>query len=290
MKRVFNNNGNTRITNSSSPVTTIRPENKWFSLNLRELWAYRELLYFLTWRDIKVRYKQTIIGFLWAVLQPVLMTLIFTLFFNLLARVSSGDVPYALFVFTAMTPWNLFANGVTRASNSLIYDAALIQKVYFPRMISPMASILSPLIDFFFTFLVLIGLMFVFGYHPLPYMLAVIPLLGLILMFALGIGLWLAALNVEFRDIGYIVPFLVQCLFFASPIIYSSTMVPERFRLAYGLINPMSGIIEGFRWAVLHTNIPSIPMMFASSAIILFILLTGIFYFRYREKAFADVV
>jgi lipopolysaccharide transport system permease protein len=274
-----------------TPMVSIRPQTRWFSFNLKELWAYRELLYFLTWRDIKVRYKQTIIGFAWAILQPALMTLIFTLFFNRLAGINSPEgIPYALFIFTAMTPWNLFASGVTRASNSLIYDAALIQKVYFPRLISPLASILSPLLDFLFTFIVLIGLMIVFGYVPLIYMLGVLPLLGLILMFALGVGLWLAALNVEFRDVGYIVPFLVQCLFFASPVIYSSSIIPEKYRLAYGLINPMSGIVEGFRWAILHTAIPSIPMMFASTVIIVFILITGIFYFRFREKAFADVV
>jgi lipopolysaccharide transport system permease protein len=272
------------------PVVSIRPQSKWFSLNLREIWNYRELLYFLTWRDIKVRYKQTIIGFAWAILQPALMTLIFTLFFGILGAFKSEGVPYALFNFAAMTPWTLFSSGVTRASNSLIYDSALIQKVYFPRLISPLASILSPLIDFLFTFIVLLGVMLFYGYHPLLYMFAIIPLICLILAFALGVGLWLSALNVEFRDIGYIVPFLVQCLFFASPVIYSSTIVPERFRLAYGLLNPMSGLIEGFRWATLHTNIPSIPMMFASAAIIFFILVTGILYFRMREKAFADVV
>jgi lipopolysaccharide transport system permease protein len=272
------------------PVVAIRPQPRWLSLNFREIWAYRELLYFLTWRDIKVRYKQTIIGFLWAILQPALMTLIFVLFFNILAKVSSGETPYALFVFAAMTPWNLFSGGVTRASNSLIYDAALIQKVYFPRLISPLASILSPLIDFLFTFIVFIVLMLVYGYVPQWYMIFLIPLLGLILAFSLGIGLWLAALNIEYRDIGYIVPFLIQCLFFASPVVYSSTLIPERFRLAYGLLNPMSGIIEGFRWATIHTAIPSIPMLAASTVIIFVILITGIFYFRFREKAFADVV
>jgi len=204
--------------------------------------------------------------------------------------VSSEGVPYALFIFAAMTPWNLFSGGVTRASNSLIYDAALIQKVYFPRLISPFASILSPLIDFLFTFIVFIVLMLVYGYVPQWYMIFLIPLLGLILAFSLGIGLWLAALNVEFRDIGYIVPFLIQCLFFASPVIYSSTIIPPEFRLAYGLLNPMSGIIEGFRWATIHTAIPSIPMLAASTIIIVFILVTGILYFRLREKAFADVV
>jgi lipopolysaccharide transport system permease protein len=271
-------------------VTLIRPSSGWIPLNVREIWAHRELLYFLTWRDIKVRYKQTVIGLAWVLLQPALMTLIFTLFFGILASMPSEGVPYVLFIFSALVPWNLFSSGVTRASNSLIYDAALIQKVYFPRLISPLASILSPLIDFLFTYIVLIGIMLVYGYMPLPVMLAVIPLLFLLLMLALGLGLWLAAINVEYRDVSYIVPLLVQLLFFASPIIYPATIVPARFQLAYGLLNPMSGIIEGFRWATIHTAIPSIPLMFASLVIILFILVTGIMYFRFREKAFADIV
>ena len=254
------------------------------------MWAYRELLYFLTWRDIKVRYKQTVIGFAWVILQPALMTLIMTLFFGKLGAMPSEGVPYALFIFAALIPWNLFAGGVTRASSSLISDAALIQKVYFPRLLSPLASILSPLIDYLFTFVVLIGVMLFFGYTPQLVMFFVIPLLGLLLMFSLGIGLWFAAINVEFRDVNSIVPVLIQLLFFASPVIYPSSFVPAQYQVAYGLINPMSGIIEGFRWATLHTKIPSIPLMAASTAIIFVVLLSGILYFRHSERAFADVV
>lgn len=272
------------------PVTVIRPQSGRFSAYLREMWDHRELLYFLTWRDIKVRYKQTIIGFAWVILQPALMTLIFTLFFGILAALPSQGVPYSLFIFSAMVPWNLFASGVTRASASLLADAGLIQKVYFPRLISPLASILSPLLDFLFTLVILIGMMFFFHYPPKIYMLGMIPLLLLLLMFSLGVGLWLAAINVEFRDVNYVVPFLVQCLFFASPVIYPASFVPRRFQLAYGLINPMSGVIEGFRWATVHTARPSIPLMTASAVIIFVVLITGIMYFRFREKAFADVV
>jgi lipopolysaccharide transport system permease protein len=271
------------------PVTLIQPQKGWIWVNLRELWAYRELLYFLTWRDIKVRYKQTVIGFSWAIMQPLLMTLIFTLFFGILAAIPSQGIPYALFTFTALVPWTFFANGVTRASGSLIYDAALLQKVYFPRLLLPLAGILSPLLDFFFAFLVLIGLMIFYGYAPGLAMLALVPFLLLAVMFTLAIGLWLAALNVEYRDIGQIVPFLVQLLFFASPVIYPSSFVPARFQMAYGLLNPMSGVIEGFRWAILGTKPPGL-LMLASAGIIVILLVSGVFYFRYREKAFADVV
>jgi lipopolysaccharide transport system permease protein len=275
---------------AAAPTVVIRPSGSGFSLNLREVWASRELLYYLTWRDMKIRYKQTIIGVAWAILHPALMTLIFTLFFGMLMQVPSQGVPYPIFIFAALTPWNLFSSGVSRASNSLLNDAGLIQKVYFPRLVSPLSSILSPLIDFGFSFIVLIGLMLAYGYTPPAVIWGVIPLLGLLLMFALGVGLWFAAMNVEYRDVGYIVPVLLQLLFFASPVIYSGSLVPERFRVAYGLLNPMSGIIEGFRWATLHTAIPSIPMMVASTVIVGVVLLSGMFYFRHREKAFADVV
>ncbi len=272
-----------------TPIVAIRPQTKWISINFHEIWAYRELLYFLTWRDIKVRYKQTIIGFAWAILQPLLMALIFWLFFGILAKIPSEGIPYMLFTYTALVPWTLFSNGVTRAANSLIYDAALIQKVYFPRLISPTAGILSPLVDFIFAFIVMIIVMLIYGYVPGFTMLAIIPFLILTIMLTLGIGFWLSAINVEFRDVGQIVPFLIQLLFFASPVIYSSSFVPVRFQIAYGLLNPMSGIIEGFRWAVLGTEPPSV-LMIASTAIIVFILVTGTYYFRYREKIFADVV
>jgi lipopolysaccharide transport system permease protein len=278
-----------KVSAPATPVTVIRPLKGWIPINLRELWAYRELLYFLTWRDIKVRYKQTLIGLAWAVIQPLLMMIVFSLFFGTLAKVPSEGIPYPLFNYAALLPWTLFANGVTRASNSLVQDANLIQKVYFPRLLMPLSSILSPLVDFAIAFVVLFGLMFYFGYYPHVTMLWVLVLLLLELMLALGVGLWLSAINVEYRDVGYVVPFLIQLLLFASPVIYPSSFLPERFQTAYGLINPMSGIIEGFRWAILGTEPPS-HLIFASVAIIIVVLISGAFYFRRREKAFADVV
>jgi lipopolysaccharide transport system permease protein len=250
---------------------------------------YRELLYFLTWRDIKVRYKQTVIGLAWAILQPVLMMVVFSLFFGGLAKIPSGDIPYPLFSYAALLPWTLFANGVTRAGNSLLADANLIQKVYFPRLILPISGILSPLVEFIISFFILIGLMFYFGYAPSIMMLWLVVFLLLELMLTIGVGMWIAAINVEYRDLNYITPFMLQLLLYSSPVIYSSSFVPERFQAAYGLLNPMSGIIEGFRWAILGTEPPS-PLIFASGTIIIVILISGLFYFRHREKAFADII
>ena len=275
------------ITGASAIV--IRPPGRWKSLNLRELWAYRELLYFFIWRDIKVRYKQTIVGFAWAIIQPVFMMVVFSLFFGILAKIPSGDVPYPLFNYAALLPWTLFANGVTRSSNSLVQDVNLVQKIYFPRLLMPISGILSPLVDFVIAFIILIGLMLYFGYFPGFLMLLVIPLTILELMLATGIGLWLSAINVQYRDVGYLIPFLIQLLLFASPVIYSSSFVPPRFQAAYGLLNPMSGIIEAFRWAILGTTPPGY-LIVASVGIIIIILISGIFYFQRRERIFADVV
>jgi len=274
---------------NSLPTVMIRPEGRLPRLNLKELWAYRELLYFLTWRDIKVRYKQTVVGFAWAILQPVFMMIVFSLFFGTLANVPSENIPYPLFSYAAVLPWTLFASAITRSSNSLVQDANIIQKVYFPRLLMPLASILSPLVDFAIAFVILIGLMLYFAYYPGLTMLWILPFLLLELMLALGLGLWLSAINVEFRDVAYAVPFLIQLGLFASPVVYATSFVPARFQTAYGLINPMAGIIEGFRWAILGTKPPSY-LLIASSAIIIVILISGIFYFRSREKAFADVV
>jgi len=270
-------------------VTTIRPPKGWVPIDLKELWASRELLYFLIWRDIKIRYKQTVLGFAWAIIQPVVMMVVFSLFFGTLIKVPSENVPYPLFSYSALVPWTLFANGVTRASNSLIQDANIIRKVYFPKLLLPLSGVLSPLVDFFIAFVVLIGLMFYFGYRPGIAMLWLPIFLILEVMFTLGIGLWLSAINVEYRDVAYIVPFLLQIWLFASPVIYSVNTLPERFHLAYNLMNPMSGIIEGFRWAISGTTAPGY-LLVASAAIILFILVSGVFYFRRHEKAFADVV
>jgi len=278
-----------KLKNKGAPVIVIRPPGSKVSLNIRELWAYRELIYFITWRDIKVRYKQTIVGFAWAVIQPVFMMVVFSLFFGTLAKIPSEGIPYPLFNYAALLPWTFFANSVTRASNSLVQDASLVQKVYFPRLLMPISGTLSPLVDFFIAFIVLIGLMLYFGYLPSLMMLWIIPLLILEMMLATGIGLWLSAINVQYRDVRYIVPFLIQLLLFASPVIYSSSFIPPRFQTAYGLINPMSGIIEGFRWAILGTSPPS-NLMIASVGIIIIILISGLFYFRRRERIFADVV
>jgi len=269
-------------------VTIIKPLKGWVSINFRELWNHRELLYFLIWRDIKIRYKQTIFGFLWAVIQPLMMMLVFTLFFGKLAGVPSNGIPYPLFCYAALLPWTLFSEGLTRASNSV--DASLIQKVYFPRIILPTASILSPLIDFIFAIIPLLGLMFFYGYMPNERMLLFLPLCVLVLMLSLGVGLWLAAINVEYRDIRYVIPFTVQLLMFASPIIYSSNFVPPRFQVAYGLLNPISGILEGFRWAITGTTPPSLQQLFASTGIILVILVSGAYFFQRRQGAFADYI
>ena len=278
-----------QVDTAAAPVTVIRPPKGWIPVNLRELWAYRELLYFFTWRDIKVRYKQTIFGFAWAVIQPLFMMIIFSLFFGALAKVPSENIPYPLFSYAAVLPWTLFAEGLTRSSNSLVQDANLLQKVYFPRMLMPLSGILSPLVDFAIAFVVLIALMLYFSHYPAITMLGIIPFLILELMLALGIGLWLSAINVEYRDVRYAIPFLIQLGLFASPIVYPVTFVPERFQAVYGLLNPMAGIIEGFRWAILGTKPPSY-LLIASVAIIIVILISGAFYFRRREKAFADVV
>jgi len=278
-----------QVDTAATPVTVIRPPKGWIPINLRELWAYRELLYFFTWRDIKVRYKQTLFGFAWAIIQPVFMMIVFSLFFGALAKLPSEGIPYPLFSYAAVLPWTLFSEGLTRSSNSLVQDANLLQKVYFPRLLMPLAGILSPVVDFAVAFIVLIGLMLYFGYYPSVMMLLILPFLLLELMLATGIGMWLSAINVEYRDVRYAIPFLIQLGLFASPVVYPVTFVPERFQAVYGLLNPMAGIIEGFRWAILGTKPPSY-LLIASVAIIIVILISGAFYFRRREKAFADIV
>jgi lipopolysaccharide transport system permease protein len=272
-----------------APTLLIQSSGKKISINFKELWKYRELIYFLVWRDLKIRYKQTVIGFTWAVIQPVAMMVVFSLFFGTLAHIPSGNIPYPLFNYAGLLPWTLFASGLTRASNSLLQDSSFLQKIYFPRLLLPISSVLSPLVDFVVALVVLIGLMLYFGYIPTVYMFWMIPFLLLELLLAFGLGFWLSAINVQYRDVAQIVPFLIQLMLFASPIIYSSSFVPPRFQAAYGLLNPMSGIIEGFRWAILRTQPPN-SLLIASVAIIIVILISGIYYFRGREKIFADVV
>ncbi len=282
------NNSNQEVTTSSAPTVVIRPSRGWIPINLRDLWAYRELLYFLTWRDIKVRYKQTLLGFAWAIIQPLFMMIVFTLFFGTLAKIPSEGIPYPLFNYTALLPWTLFAEGISRSSNSLIGSTNLVQKVYFPRLIMPLAGILSPVVDFAIAFIILIGLMLYYGYPPTINLFWLPAFIILALITSLGVGLWLSAINVKYRDVRYIIPFLVQIWLFASPVVYASSLLPEKYQIIYG-INPMAGVIEGFRWAILGTEPPG-SLIAVSAAITVAILISGAYYFRHSEKTFADVI
>ena len=278
------------MANSSSlPVLHIKPSSGWVSLKLQEVWEYRELLYFLTWRDIKVRYKQTILGGSWAIIQPFFMMVVFSLFFGKLAKMPSDGLPYPIFAFAALVPWTFFANGLTQASNSLVGSANLLKKVYFPRLVIPIASTLSGGIDFILAFTVLLGMMVFFGIFPTVNALW-LPLLLLLAFFtSLGVGLWASAMNVQFRDVRHTVPFLVQIWLFATPIAYPSSLLEEPWRTLYA-INPMVGVVEGFRWALLGTDTAPGAMIIVSSLIAVAILVSGAFYFRRMEKTFADVV
>lgn len=270
------------------PVTLIRPP-RGIQLNLRELWEYRELLYFLIWRDIKVRYKQTFLGATWAVLQPFLTMVVFSIFFGKLAKVPSEGIPYPIFAYAALVPWNYFAHAMNQGSLSLVEYQRVITKVYFPRILVPFSSVLSGLIDFAIAFVVLIGMMFFYRTMPTLAIFTLPLFLGIAIITALGISLWLSALNVEYRDVRYILPFFTQFLLFLSPVVYPSSLVPAKFQFLYGL-NPMSGVIEGFRWALLGKSFPSPDMMLTSLVVSFFLFLTGLMYFQRMERTIADVV
>ncbi len=272
-----------------SPVTIIRPSRGWISLNLRDLWEYRELLYFLTWRDIKVRYKQTVLGAAWAIIQPFFTMVVFSLFFGKLARVPSDDIPYPIFSYAALVPWMFFANGLSQSSTSLVASANLIRKVYFPRLVIPISAVISGGVDFVLAFVVLLGMMLFYGIVPTWNMVWLPLLLLLALVTSLGVGLWLTAMNVQFRDVRYAVPFLVQAWMFATPIAYPSSLLDEPWRTLYG-INPMAGVVEGFRWALLGTETAPGPIVIVSALVAVGLLISGAFYFRRMEKTFADVV
>ena len=267
----------------------IRPRTGWSALELGELWRYRELLFFLSWRDVLVRYKQAVLGVAWAVLNPLVTMIVFTLIFGMLLGVDSGsDVPYAVFSYTALLPWNLFAGGVNRASVSLVARANLLTKVYFPRLVIPVSSIFAGVVDFAIAFVMLLVLMAIFGV-PYSWAMLWLPLLTLFcLATALSMSLWLAALNVLYRDVQYIVPFLIQILMYLSPVIYPLEKVPEELRTLYSL-NPMVGVIQGFRWAILGEQPPSYTIAI-SVVVVLALLLGGLFYFKRMERTFADVV
>jgi lipopolysaccharide transport system permease protein len=271
----------------SLPLTRIRPTTGFFSINFRELWDYRELLYFLAWRDIKVRYKQTAIGVVWALIQPLSMMLIFTLFFGKLAKVPSENVPYALFSFVALLPWQVFSRTISESTNSLVADQRLITRVFFPRVLVPTAVSLAALMDFGISILLLFPLMFFYGVVPGPEILWLPLFTALLLMTALGIGFWLSALNVEYRDVMYTIPFLNQFLMFISPVVYPSSMVPEKWRILYG-INPMAGVIEGFRWCLLGSGQGPSVMFWVSVLVSFFLFISGLIWFRNRERTMAD--
>lgn len=270
-------------------VTLIRPSRGWISLRLQEVWKYRELLYFLIWRDIKVRYKQTIIGAAWAIIQPFFTMVVFSLFFGWLAKIPSDGIPYPIFSYAALVPWMFFANGLSQSSDSLVGSANLIKKVYFPRLAIPTAAVLSGIVDFVLAFSVLLGMMFFYGIIPTWNIVWLPAFLILTLMTSLGVGLWFSAMNVQFRDVRYTVPFLTQFWLFSTPIAYPSSLLSESWRTVYA-INPMVGVVEGFRWALLGTNTTPGPIIIVSSMAAFMVLVSGAFYFRRMEKTFADVV
>ena len=268
---------------------TIQPSKGWVSINFKELWEYRELLYFLIWRDIKVRYKQTVLGALWAILQPLLTMIVFSLIFGQLAKLPSDDIAYPIFTFTALLPWQLFAYAISQSGNSLIANQNLITKVYFPRLIIPMSAALSGLVDFGISFLVLLTMM-IFYHIPLTSKMLVLPLfIILAIMTAFAVGLWLSALNVKYRDVRYTIPFLTQLWFFITPVAYTNSLIPDRWRILYAL-NPMVGVVEGFRWSLLGKSSALGLSFWISVLMVIIFLVTGLFYFRRLEKSFADIV
>lgn len=270
------------------PVLRIRASER-LRLNLKDLWDYRELLYFLVWRDIKVRYKQTALGAAWAVLQPVLTMLVFTIFFGRLAKVPSDGIPYPVFTYAALLPWQFFLYALTESSNSLVGSQNLITKVYFPRLIVPLASVLAGLVDFAISFCVLLGLMVFYGITPTRAVVWLPAFLLFAIATALSAGLWLSALNVKYRDVRYTIPFLAQFWLFATPVAYPSSLVPEPWRHWYGL-NPMAGVVEGFRWALLGKSTGPGLLLWVSLAAVLLMLTGGMYYFRRMESTFADIV
>ncbi len=267
----------------------LKASSGWVNVGFRELWEYRELLYFLAWRDISVRYKQTVLGIAWAIIQPFTAMVIFSLFFGRLAKIPSDGIPYPIFSYTALVPWMFFAHGLTQSSNSLVSSANLIKKVYFPRLVVPIAAVLSGLVDFVLAFVVLLGMIFYYELTPTINVTWLPLFLLLALVTSLGAGIWFSAFNVQFRDVRYAVPFLTQVWMFATPIAYPSSLLPEPWRTLYGL-NPMAGVIEGFRWALLGVNVKPGYMIAASSLMALAILISGVIYFRRMEKTFADIV
>lgn len=274
---------------SRKPSVVIQSRKRIFQLDLSEVWRYRELLYFMVWRDTIIRYKQTAIGASWAIIQPLIQMVIFTLIFGKLAKIPTDGVPYPVFAFTGLLPWTYFSQALARGSNSVVGSSNLITKIYFPRLLIPLAATAAPAVDFIFTFVVLLVLMAWFHIAPTWGLLALPLFLGLAFLTAMAMTLWLSSLDVRYRDIGYIVPFLIQIWMYASPVVYPVSVIPEKWRLIYSL-NPMAGVIEGFRWALLGKGSPDLMVIAISSAMVLVLLLGGIVYFKQMERTFADVI
>ncbi|OGO42536.1 MAG: phosphate ABC transporter permease [Chloroflexi bacterium RBG_16_58_14] len=281
----------------SEEILVLRPSRGWSALNLIDLWRYRELIYFLIWRDVKVRYKQTALGASWAIIQPFVTMVVFTILFGNLAKMPSDGIPYPLFSYTGLLPWGLFTKALSDAGRSMITNRSMITKVYFPRLAIPIASVLSGLVDFALAFVVLIGMILFYNNNPnLEYQVVLTPailtlplFLLLALITSLGVGLWLSALNVQYRDINYIIPFLTQFWLFITPIAYPASMIPEKWQLLYAL-NPMAGVVEGFRWALLGVDTAPGPMIAVSASIAVTLMISGLYYFRRMERTFADEI
>ena len=285
------------ITKTEEEVTLIKPARGWSSLNLIDLWRYRELIYFLIWRDVKVRYKQTALGVLWAIIQPVMTMIVFSFFFGKMAKVPTGGIPYPIFSYTGLLPWGLFTKALSDAGRSLIQNRSMITKVYFPRLVIPLASVLSGLVDFGISFLVLLGIMLYYNFAPnsgyhiyLSWRWLTLPLFILLaIVTSLGVGLWLSALNVIYRDVNYIIPFLTQFWLFVTPVAYSAQMFSEKWQFLISL-NPMTGVVEGFRWALLGTDYGFGSWALLSVMISIIMMITGLYYFRRMERTFADEI
>ncbi|MCB0168764.1 MAG: ABC transporter permease [Anaerolineae bacterium] len=281
-------NASPKLSELHYPQTIIEPSKGWVDLQWRKLWSYRELLYFLSWRDIKVRYKQTALGAAWAIIQPFFTMVVFSLFFGKLGKIPSDGIPYPIFSYTALLPWTLFANGLSQASNSLVSNANLITKVYFPRLLIPLSTVVSGLLDFVIAFVVLLAMMVFYNLFPTSAILWLPFFLLLTIVTTLGVALWFSALNVQYRDIRYAIPFLTQFWLFMTPIAYPSSLLSEPWRTLYGL-NPMVGVVEGFRWVLLGADPPG-AMLWVSVMAALALLVGGLYYFRKMEKTFADIV
>jgi lipopolysaccharide transport system permease protein len=274
---------------ANPPVLRITPPARWWVLPVAELWAYRELFYFFVWRDVKIRYKQTAIGAAWAVLQPLLAMAVFTLFFGRLAHMPSEGMPYEVFSFCGLIPWLYFATALQNSTLSIVENQRLVTKVYFPRLALPLSSVVSPLVDLGISFLVLIGIMIYYHVQPALRVFWFPAFLLLAILTAMGVGLWLSALNAIYRDVRYVLPFLVQFWLFASPVVYSSSLVPAKWRWLFGL-NPMAGVIEGFRWSLTgHGETPG-PMVYVSALTVILVLLGGVAFFQRMDTTIADMV